>query len=267
MYYNILRKNREDKYKLYFEKNIRKKGFSKMININDNRKSYSSSIVLIGNFSPMMFQPYWFKHCNILNDNEYNAIEKSGKMIVTEPLTTFETENLAFSIEVKRFTIIAKKEPFELMLDTFQRLQEKLDSVLIEKYGLNFSFHVDLETPENFKTFGDVIAPKKYWASLLADCKDTDSKISGLALITMRKFTDFGCINVKVESSAIYKKSVFFDYNFHFEGNPKDPFDILDVNESISDNYLDFAKYADEVSQKLIEEVFTDGKEVNIKNS
>lgn len=225
-----------------------------------NRKSYSSSIVLIGNFSPMMFQPYWFKHCNILNDEEYNAIEKKGNMIITEPVTAFETENLAFKIEVKRFTIIAKKEPFELMLDTFERLQEKLDSVLIEKFGLNFSFHVDLETSEKYKIFGDIIAPKNYWVTLFSDAKDSDSKASGLASIAMRKYTDFGCVNVKVESSANYRNSVFFDFNFHFEGNPKEPFDILDVNEHIRNNYLDFSEYADKVSQNLIEGVFADGK-------
>lgn len=231
-----------------------------MIPIINNRKSYSSSLVLIGNFSPMMFQPYWFKHCEILNDDEYNAIEKMGTTIVTEPLTAFETENLAFKIEMKRFTIIAKKEPFELMLDTFNRLQEKLDSVLIEIFGINYSFHVDLETPENYKIFGDVIAPKENWETLFSDAKDSGNNKSGLASMIMRKITDFGCINVKVESSANFKNSVFFDFNFHFEGNPKEPFDILDVNEKISQNYQYFAEYADKVTQNLIDGVFSDAK-------
>ena len=208
----------------------------------------------------MMFQPYWFKHCNILNDEEFNAIEKKKNTIITNPLTVFETENLAFKIEEKRFTIIAKKEPFELMIDTFDRLQEKIDSVLIEKYGINFSFHIDLETPENFKLFGDVIAPKEKWSSLLADAIVSEDKMSGLASLTMRKQTDFGCINVKVESSNIYGRSIFFDYNYHFEGNPKEPFDILDVNESISSKYTGFAEYADKVTQNLIEGVLTDGE-------
>lgn len=231
-----------------------------MIDINSNRKSYSSSIVLIGNFSPMMFQPYWFKHCKIINDDEYNAIVKKANTIVTNPLTAFETENLAFKIEEKRFTIIAKKEPFELMVDTFERLQEKLDSVLIEKFGLNFSFHVDLETPANFKIFGDVIAPKSVWATLFSYSKDPGIKTSGLVSITMRKQTDFGYINVRVESSAYYKYAVFFDYNFHFEGNPAEPFDILDVNEHISNKYMDLEEYADKIAQELIEGVFADGK-------
>ena len=231
-----------------------------MINIVNNRKSYSSSIVLIGNFSPMMFQPYWFKHCDILNDDEYNAINRKGATIVTEPLTAFETENLAFKIEMKRFTIIAKKEPFELMLDTFNRLQEKLDSVLIEIFGINFSFHVDLETPKNYKIFGDIIAPKKNWETLFSDAKDSDIKRSGLASMVMRKITEFGCINAKVESSANFLNSIFFDYNFHFEGNPKEPFDILDVNEKIIQNYQFFAEYSDKVTQNLIEGVFSDAK-------
>lgn len=236
-----------------------RKDFTVMIKIS-NKKSYSSSIVLIGNFSPMMFQPYWFKHCNILNDDEFNAIDKKSNTIITAPLTVFETENLAFKIETKRFTIIAKKEPFELLTDTFERLQEKLDSVLIEKFGLNFSFHIDLETPENFKRFGDVLAPKKSWSAFLGDAVDLEDRISGLLTLAMRKQTDYGCINVKLESSTNSKYAVFFDYNFHFEGNPKEPFDILDVNEAISNHYSAFAEYADEVSQNLIDEVLADGE-------
>ena len=225
-----------------------------------NKKSYSSSIVLIGNFSPMMFQPYWFKHCGILNDNEFNAIEKQGKTIITDPLTLFETENLAFKIETKRFTIIAKKEPFELMLDTFELLQEKLDSVLIEKFGINFSFHIDLGTSENYKKFGDVIAPKKTWEALFADAKDSETKTSGLVSMTMRKQTDFGCVNVRIEASAYFSNSIFFDYNFHFDGKSKEAFDILDVNEIIGKEFTEFANYTNEVSDRLIEEVFSDGK-------
>jgi len=236
------------------------KGLNKMINVINNRKSYSSSIVLIGNFSPMMFQPYWFKHCEILNDDEFNAIEKMGKTVITDPLTVFETENLAFKIEMKRFTIIAKKEPFELMLDTFDRLQEKLDSVLIEKFGINYSFHVDLESMDNFKVFGDVIAPKQYWKALFEDANDTTEKKSGLASMIMQKQTEFGCVNIKLESSANFTHSIFFNFNFHFDRDPEEPLDILDVNESISEKYADFANYADNVAQKLIEEVLFNGK-------
>ncbi|SEL97027.1 hypothetical protein SAMN04487770_12229 [Butyrivibrio sp. ob235] len=231
-----------------------------MISVEKNRKFYSSSIVLIGDFSPMMFQPYWFKHCEILNDEEFNAIKEMGKTIISDHLTVFETENLAFNIEEKRFTIIAKKEPFEIMLDTFDRIQEKLDSVLIKKFGINFSFHVDLESMENFKTFGDVIAPKQYWHTLFEGDKDTTETTNGLASITMRKQTDFGVINVKLESSAIFTHAVFFNFNFHFDVDTKESFDILDVNDCIGEQYVDFANYADYIAQKLLEEVLADGK-------
>ena len=225
------------------------------------KKSYSSSIVLIGNFSPVMFQPYWFRHCDILSENEFNAIDDNKeKTIITDQLTFFETENLTFKIERRRFALVAKKEPFELMVDTFTRLQEKLDSILIEKFGLNYSFHVDLETPENYKTFGDAIAPKTYWESLLSDAIESDSKPSGLVSMTMKKQTDFGSINVKVESSVIYNNSIFFDYNFHYEGDPKEPFDIFEVNEIIENRYSDFARYADKVSRDIIDKVFENGK-------
>lgn len=231
-----------------------------MINCN-NKKAYSSSIVLIGNFSPMMFQPYWFRHCSILSEEEYAAIEKNKeKTIISDPLTFFETENFAFRVESKRFTIIAKKEPFELMIDTFGKLQEKIDSVLIEKFGINFSYHIELDSADSYKRFGDTIAPKDCWRVFFAGAKDTETNKSGLASMTMKKQTDFGCINAKIEGSVHFKNAVFFDFNFHFDGNPKEPFDILDVSETVNDRFQTFAEYASSVSESLISEVVSDGE-------
>lgn len=231
-----------------------------MFNFNNNKKLSSSSIVLIGNFSPMMFQPYWFKHCGILSDDEFSAIEKMGNIFVSDQLTAFETENLAFNISSKRFTIISKKEPFELMLDTFDLLQEKLDSVLIEKFGINFSFHVGLGTVERFKTFGDAIAPKACWKTFFSGIEDLAGKENGLTSLTMRRKTDYGSVNLKLETSIICENAVYFDFNFHFEGNPKDPFDILDVNERFAANYTDFKRHAEETAKDLIEEVLDNGE-------
>ena len=230
-----------------------------MVDVKD-KKAYSFSIVLIGNFSPGMFQPYWFKHCGILDDYEFAAIERNkDKLIVSSAITAFETENFAFRIEEKRFTLIAKKEPFELLLDAFEKLQEKLDSVLIEKFGMNFSFHVDFRTYDNLKKFGDVIAPKQYWSTLFCNMADDECNKSGLATMTMRKQTEFGCINVKIESSTHFKNSVFFDFNFHFDGNPDEPFDILDVNDAVNERFKEFTDYSDEITCHLVDEVINNG--------
>lgn len=103
----------------------------------NEKKNYSSSIVLIGDFSPSMFQPYWFKYFNILDDREYSSIDEKSTL-VTPQLTIFQTEKFYFRIELKRFIVSIKYEPFELLIDMFSELKNNLENVVVKYFGINF---------------------------------------------------------------------------------------------------------------------------------
>lgn len=217
------------------------------------KRNYSSSIVLIGGFSPTMFQPSWFKHFNIISDDEYNSIDKDS-MVVVRPISRFQTDNFLFSIEENRFVIIAKKEPFDLLLDLFSKLQDSMDFVLIQQFGINFSYHISLETKENMRKFGDVIAPKKCWSKFF-DGQSPDKDANGLKSMSMVKTTEFGCANVKVEASNSFRNSVFFYFNYHFNGKEESPFELIDIKDLIDEKFFNLASYSSIVSDCLIREV------------
>lgn len=220
-----------------------------------DKKSRSFSIVMIGYFSPMMFQPYWFKYNGIISDDEFNSIEDNKeKTVVTNSLTIFETEDFFFKIEQNRFSLIAKNEPFELLLDLLSKLQEKLPSLLIKKFGLNLSFHVDLENLENMNKFGDIIAPKVYWDSFFEDA-DTSDKDTGLVAMGLARKTEFGFYNVSVESSAPFKNHLFFAYNYHFNSEDGNDFEIVDVDESARRHFKHFIATSTNVTEHVIRSV------------
>ena len=220
------------------------------------KKASSFSIVLIGDFSPSMFQPYWFKHYGIISDDEFNSIRRNEeKTIITNSFSTFETENLCFRIELKRFTIIAKKEPFELLLDVLKKFQETTSSLLIKKFGMNYSFHIDLENLQNMNMFGDIIAPKKYWKSFFYDV-DVNNRENGLANISMVKKTEFGYTNLIIETSSYFTNALYVTYNFHFDSPSDNSFDFLDVADLIDEKYNQFMNYSNDTTKKIIEGVF-----------
>lgn len=227
----------------------------------DNKKMYSFSIVLLGNFSPLMFQPYWFKQFGILDNDEFNSIESYKNALITNGCTIFETDNLSFQITETRLQILAKKEPFELLIDVFSKMQEKLGAVLVEKFGMNYSFHINLETSKNMKKFGDVLAPKDYWTSFFDDTTDNKAH-NGLAALVMTKETDFGQINLQIETSGVFFNHVFFSYNFHFikqnddRHNDNNLFDIMDVNDIINQKHQEFMSFSNHIAKQLIESVF-----------
>lgn len=216
----------------------------------DEKKNYAAAIVLIGDFSPTMFQPYWFKHFNIISDDECSSIDEKT-MVVVEPITTFQTNNFVFSIELKRFIITAKREPFELLLDLFEKLKIYMEFSIIRHFGINFSYHIELKNLENMKKFGDVIAPKKYWNSFL-DADEINEEKNGLRAMEMTKKTDFGFANVRVEASAFFKYALFFNYNYHFNGDKNKPFDMVDVNDILKEKFFNLAQYSNNISNKLI---------------
>ena len=216
------------------------------------KRNYSSSIVLIGGFSPTMFQPNWFKHFNIISDDEYNSIDKDS-LVVVRPISRFQTDNFLFSIEENRFVIIAKKEPFDLLLDLFSKLKDSMDFSLIQQFGINFSYHISLETKENMRKFGDIISPKTYWNEFF-DGQSPDKETDGLKSMSMVKSTDFGCANVKVEASNSFKNSVFFYFNYHFKGSEESPFELIDIKDLLDEKFFSLAAYSNNVSNSLIKE-------------
>ena len=215
------------------------------------KRNYSSSIVLIGDFSPTMFQPSWFKYFKIISDDEYNSMDKNS-LVVVGPISRFQTDNFLFSIEEKRFVVIAKKEPFDLLLDLFSRLKDNMDFAIIQHFGINFSYHVDLETPENMKKFGDVIAPKRYWSEFFVDGVESKEE-NGLKMMTMVKKTEYGFSHVKVEVSNAFRYSVFFNFNHHFSGSVESPFEMIDVKDLLDENFFNLATYSNKISDSLIE--------------
>ncbi len=219
------------------------------------RKNYSSSIVLIGGFSPAMFQPYWFKYFKIISDDEYNSMDNES-LVVVGPVSRFQTDNFIFSIEEKRFVVIAKKEPFDLLLDLFAKLKDNMDFAVIQHFGINFSYHVSLETKENMRKFGDVIAPKKYWSEFFDD-GSANLDPNGLKAMEMVKKTEFGFSNVKVEVSNAFKCAVFFYFNYHFSGNEGSPYEMIDVKDLLDEQYVSLAEYSNKISSQLIKDALS----------
>ena len=199
-----------------------------------------------------MFQPYWFKFFKIISDDEYNSIDKDS-LVVVGPISRFQTDNFIFSIEEKRFVVIAKKEPFDLLLDLFAQLKDNMDFAIIQHFGINFSYHVSLETKENMRKFGDVIAPKKYWSNFF-DGESVNQESNGLKTMEMVKKTEFGFSNVKVEVSNAFQCALFFYFNYHFSGDEKSPFEMIDIKDLLDEKYASLAEYSNKISNQLIKD-------------
>lgn len=186
--------------------------------INPEKKQYS--IVLVGDFNPVMFQPEWFSRNLIISPEEVDFAKSqtaTAPLIVTPQLTAFKTSQFSIKIEQKRFQVICEKEPFILIKDFVVKTFEKLGGYTLNAYGFNYSAHYAVDTLETYQRIGDNLAPKQYWSSLLGDEIEGTERKSGLTAIQMQKNKEDkkGQISLILQPSILLKPGVFMSCNDH----------------------------------------------------
>ena len=218
----------------------------------ENKKYKTMSIVLVGDFQPNMFQPYWFLQNEIITRSEYESIlnNKDNEMLISNGLASFETGILGFRITQERFQIIGKNEPFEKVIDAFKKIFDDLSTISVKAYGINFTFHIESDEKE-METLGKNLAPRRYWDSLWNKSSIKDDKESGLLSIVMRKKETFGEINISLESSKLIR-GIFMNFNFHHINVDNKPFRVADIETDLDQKYETYRKKVHDFTEDLI---------------
>jgi len=189
-----------------------------MQGVNPERKQYS--IVLIGLFNPLMFQPEWFGKNDVISteDAEFaRSQDNSLPTIITPQLTLFRTSQLSITVEPNRFQVVAEKEPMITIKDFTKKTFEKLGGLTIKAYGFNFSAHYRFENEIKINAFADKLTPKQYWESLLGKDISGENRKGGLSLLQMsqEKENGKGQIFVALQRSVHITHGIFLTCNDH----------------------------------------------------
>lgn len=207
------------------------------------------SIVALGNFNPVIFQPLWFSVHNLIREDEASAAEV--KLIHNE-VTIFSTNWFALQVTDGRF-LIETQDPTmyrpirDLALGTFQILEH----TPVRAFGFNKDQHFRVESTEAWHAFGDFFAPKKAWSDIL--------KKPGLRTLTIQGKRD-GCdadsIMLRVEPSQKVPQGIFITVNEHYEVGkvPSDkPGDSIKVFlAALQESWDSFLAYCDESARHLL---------------
>lgn len=175
-------------------------------------KIQAITIVLVGDFNPKIFQPFWFETQKIIRKSE----AESAKVNIIHPdITDFNLDWLNIQVSREKFIANSVKEPyftnlFDFVVSTFKYLEH----TPIRMLGINRDMHFQLETKEEWHEFGHKITPKSIWNGII------DSP--GLRSITMegdvnRKGLN-GYIRVTCEpSSRVNPNGILFKVNDHYQ--------------------------------------------------
>ena len=231
-----------------------------MPSVTTERKQYS--IVLVGDFNPLMYQPEWFGRNDVISMEEVEYARNQSNAvptIVTPQLTLFRTSQLSVKVEMTRFQVVAEKEPMIIVKDFFRKTFEKLGALTVRAYGYNYSAHYRFGSEAEIHCFADKLTPKKYWGSLLGDDVAGDNRKGGLSSLEMfqPKESNVGQVSVLLQRSVRVNPGIFLTCNDHV--NIKDSDSSADtVMEMIETTFDPSFKNMARIQNDLIMETMKD---------
>lgn len=219
------------------------------------KKSFNSSIVLIGDFQPSIFHPDYLLQKEAITEEEYKElikIKKDEDIFVSNNMASLETDLFVIQVQPNRLVLSSKNELYERMLDVFINLFDNLGDLPVKAYGINISFHLLVKDKEELREFGQYFSPWEKWGSFL---KDEKSYTSGISSLSGRKTTEYGCINLKIESSTQYLSGgVYFNFNFHHDPQKlqKQYFFMHEIIEEINTSFDKYRNLVDMYTSQII---------------
>jgi len=183
------------------------------------------SIVLLGDFSPKIFQPAWFAAQELLRKQE---AEQASIKIIHSDVVEFSLDWCRIVATQNRFHLSTLQEPYyeplrDLALGTFKLLMH----TPLRMMGINLEKTFRLESEGAWHEYGNRFAPKRPWAKIL--------KKPGLRTLTMEDVRPDqlpGYIRVTVQPSEEIHPALFLFVNDHYQA--ENPETVLGANELIT---------------------------------
>lgn len=143
-------------------------------------------MVVVGRLNPWILQPAWLREHKIISRSEFEGSEtnKGQSQLVYSELTQLDFGAIKLLVDMTRFTVTCTEEPLERAKDFALGCFRLLSHTPVGLLGLNKTVNVRFSSPLAWHKFGDLIAPKKPWSSLLSLSSDV-GRTGGLRAMIM----------------------------------------------------------------------------------
>lgn len=132
--------------------------------LHDYLQVYRLSIVLTGEFNPVIVQPFWLASKKLIREAEATTAKVQ---IIHNDIVQFDLDWVSIEITKRRFEFKTSQEPyFEMVKDLAISIFEILNETPITALGINHIKHYSLRDAAQFYSFGDRLAPLSNWSFL-----------------------------------------------------------------------------------------------------
>jgi hypothetical protein len=186
-------------------------------------RATGASVVFLGSFNPVIFQPAWFMRHGLIRDDD-ESIEMEA---VTQPVTAWAQPPLRIAVQPERCEFSATDEvaSFGALNDLAQGAFSLLSHVPLTAFGINRFVHFQMESEDAWHALGFSLFQPDPWAGVL-----DDARMRTVQVQSKRIDDGDGAMIVTVQPSAQFTHAVFVSTNDHHDVNK----DATDAEEAMT---------------------------------
>lgn len=195
---------------------------------------YDFSIVIIGEFNPVIIQPQWLVNKKLIGEIEG---ESARIEIIHNEVVKFNLDWASFEVSRNRFQVRSSKQTHfisikDLVIGIFRLLNE----TPLNKVGFNHMFHFTLDSKDYYE-FGKKLAPFNNFENVL-----NDPRLLTIEMIDYEYVKNEGKYRVKISPSELLKSNgLSININNHYDStsvnnNSTEVIDIIDDKWEFSFN-------------------------------
>jgi hypothetical protein len=159
------------------------------------------SIVLIGNFNPVIFNPDWLYRHELVSEEEFD----SAKVNVIHPdICNFTLGKYIFDVNANQFSIATTIGPWVSVLDLMGRIfGEILIHTPVRQFGINRDIHFSVGSEAVRNKIGHMLAPIDVWGNFGAEIAKSEGDLrGGMVRLTMQQSDRHNGFDVKLNATV-----------------------------------------------------------------
>lgn len=172
-------------------------------------------LVLLGDFNPAIFQPFWLASKNLIREEE----AKNAKIeVIINELSRFQIGGwLNVEVSRNRCEFKTMKSPYFLpMKDLVVNIFKILPETPIKAIGINNIYDLSLKNKDSYYQFGNILAPLANWSDVL-----DSPRLLQLEIISEQKDSLLRRVSISpTDSDLKVNFGVNFNVNNHFTLQP-----------------------------------------------
>jgi hypothetical protein len=135
--------------------------------LRESQQAHILTIVLLGDFNPVIIQPFWLVNKNLINETEG---KNSAVQIIHNELVRFNLTGIEIEVSKDRFVLKSTQPPyFDIMKDLVVNIFTILSETPLRSLGINHIKHFSIHNSKVYLELGDKLAPLSNWSNFMKE--------------------------------------------------------------------------------------------------